>query len=60
MGRMGMEVETIDEPVGDCVDCGKPFWLAIGEQRFFQRQNIPLPKRCADCRERKRLANERR
>lgn len=55
-----MEVETIDEPVGDCVDCGKPFWLAIGEQRFFQRQNIPLPKRCADCRERKRLANERR
>lgn len=47
-------------PAGTCVDCGELFWLALGELAFFARNGIPRPKRCAGCREAKKLANARR
>lgn len=49
-----------EPPFGDCVDCDKPYWLAEGERRFFERHGLPWPKRCAACRERKKRANARR
>lgn len=47
-------------PLGTCADCGDLFWLALGERAFFERNRLPLPKRCAACREAKRAANARR
>lgn len=53
-------IDYDDPPFGECVDCGRPFWLAKGERAFFARNLLPLPKRCAACREAKRAANARR
>lgn len=47
-------------PGRTCADCGGRFVLTVGEVRFFERQGIPLPKRCAGCRARKRRANAER
>ena len=49
-----------EPPFGECADCGHPFWLTDGERRFFAREGLPWPKRCAGCRARKRRLNERR
>jgi hypothetical protein len=43
-----------------CVDCGEPFTITAGQQGFFDRRGLLLPKRCEDCRAaRKRLAGAR-
>lgn len=34
-----------------CCDCGRGFWLEVGEQAFFTSKQMPLPKRCKPCRE---------
>lgn len=49
-----------------CVECGSNFDWSIGEQKFVNRlheegkiQSIVEPKRCADCRKKKRERFER-
>jgi uncharacterized membrane protein YsdA (DUF1294 family) len=41
-----------------CVDCGATFTLSYGHQRWFREHNLEIPKRCEDCRSRKRYANQ--
>ena len=41
-----------------CVDCGVTFTLSYGHQRWFREHNLEIPKRCEDCRSRKRYANQ--
>jgi hypothetical protein len=40
-----------------CLDCFKEYIWTSGEQRFFASKNPPLqqPKRCLECRKRRRL-----
>jgi superfamily II DNA helicase RecQ len=33
-----------------CWDCGERFIFSIGEQQFFKQKGFELPKRCPDCR----------
>lgn len=33
-----------------CVDCGNNFTFTEGEQKFFQNNNLNIPKRCKKCR----------
>jgi uncharacterized membrane protein YsdA (DUF1294 family) len=37
-----------------CIDCGRGFTLSHEEQRWYQEQGWPLPKRCEDCRRQRR------
>ena len=37
-----------------CVDCGRTFTWSHGEQRFYKERGLTAPKRCKDCRARRR------
>lgn len=39
-----------------CVEetCGKPFVIGAGEQRFYFSKEMTLPKRCPECRQRRK------
>lgn len=41
-----------------CADCGNQFTFEAAEQAFFADKGFPAPKRCSDCREKKK--SERR
>lgn len=42
-----------------CVSCGKAFVLSDSEIKFFESQNLELPKRCEECRKAQREQKER-
>jgi hypothetical protein len=35
---------------GTCKDCGKTFYMTYDEVCFFEKKELPLPKRCKPCR----------
>lgn len=37
-----------------CKDCGAEFEISPGEQRFYAEREWDLPKRCKDCREKRK------
>lgn len=37
-----------------CSDCDDDFIFTIGEQEFFEEKGFDEPKRCKDCRDRKK------
>lgn len=38
----------------DCVDCGRTFVITASEQSFFYSKHLSTPKRCPECRQRRR------
>ena len=38
-----------------CVDCGMDFIFTVGEQRYFLSKGLSVPKRCPQCRLRRKL-----
>jgi hypothetical protein len=54
-----MEVErkykdNLTDQIIKCVDCGGNFVLTSGEIQFFQDRKLNLPKRCSECRRKRR------
>jgi hypothetical protein len=39
-----------------CLDCGTEFIFAIGEQKYFASKGLSTPKRCAECRLKRKLS----
>jgi len=37
-------------------DCGRPFTLGEGEVQWYEAKGWPLPKRCKECRKKRREA----
>lgn len=37
-----------------CVDCGKEFTISDSEEKFYRDKNLALPKRCKECRDRRK------
>ncbi len=37
-----------------CKDCGRTFELSPGEIQFYKEKNLSLPKRCKECRDKKK------
>lgn len=37
-----------------CCDCGLGFILTSGERQFYLDRNLNLPKRCSQCRRKRR------
>lgn len=53
----------IEEPIFKnytCIesDCGKQFLLTEGEERFFTDKGLFVPKRCPECRKKRREAKQ--
>ena len=38
-----------------CSDCGKEFVFTENDQRFYEDHNYVPPKRCKDCRKKRKL-----
>ena len=47
-----MSIDQIDsvDKVLTCLDCGREFTFASGEQRYFWAKGLSEPKRCKPCR----------
>jgi len=43
------ELEIKDKQI-KCLDCGEEFTFTGGEQKYFITKGLSLPKRCLDCR----------
>ena len=43
------EIDLIDRQL-TCLDCGREFAFASGEQRYFWAKGLSEPKRCKPCR----------
>ncbi|RLG23838.1 cytochrome C551 [Methanosarcinales archaeon] len=37
-----------------CQDCGEEFIFTAGEQEFFEEKGFDEPKRCKECRDKKK------
>lgn len=37
-----------------CQDCGREFAFSAGEQKFYQEKGFEPPKRCPDCRKKRK------
>ena len=42
----------------NCRDCGKQFELSLNEQKFYKLHNLELPRRCAECRRKRKEAKQ--
>ena len=42
-----------------CVDCGEEFEFSAGEQSFYKYKGLTEPKRCKNCRSKKRADNQK-
>lgn len=38
----------------NCIDCNKPFSIPPAEQKYFDEKGMEYPKRCSECREKRR------
>ena len=48
---------SFEDRILECMDCGVSFTWTAGEQRFFEEKGFTNePRRCADCRARKKAA----
>lgn len=59
-----LEKDTICDSFKDkelvCQECGKRFLFTKGEQEYFYRRGLVLPRRCPQCRFLRRLSEVRR
>lgn len=50
-----MVEETCEDIKRLCIDCGLEFCITIQEQFFFASKNLSFPKRCKECRKRRKV-----
>jgi Zn finger protein HypA/HybF involved in hydrogenase expression len=55
-----MEKKITDMPnfrdlILKCQDCGTDFLLQSSEQLFYFKRGLAMPKRCPECRQRRRI-----
>jgi len=48
--------DTITKETLACADCGKNYRIIPQELAFCRRQNVPIPRCCPECRQKKRMA----
>ena len=49
-----MKGVTMEEKIIVCKDCGKEFVFTVGEQEFYKQHGFSEPKRCRDCRQKRK------
>ena len=53
-----MEIGRITSISVTCKDCKKVFVMGRGEVRWYSNRGYPLPKRCPECRKKRRKERE--
>jgi len=55
-GRMTGMMNTLklQDKLLRCVDCGTDFIFTAGEQRYFLSKGLSIPKRCPECRQKRK------
>ncbi len=48
--------DQITKEVLACEVCQKNFKITVQELKFYRRKNLPIPRKCSDCRHKDRLA----
>jgi DNA-directed RNA polymerase subunit RPC12/RpoP len=43
-----------------CADCGDDFVFTVGEQEFFEERGFSEPRRCKDCRDKRKVERRSR
>ncbi len=43
-----------DDKLIHCTDCGKDFLFTAGEQRYYEQRGFNPPRRCKDCRDKRK------
>ena len=65
-GKENIKIEDIPDSIEDvnddvfkmifkCIDCSINYNIASNEFTFYQKEKIPLPRRCPECRHKKRF-----
>ena len=54
-----MEIGHVTSISITCKDCKKVFVMGRREVRWYSNRGYPLPKRCPDCRKKRKEAKER-
>jgi hypothetical protein len=49
-----MQVQNPGDKEITCVDCGEKFWFTERDQQFYKEKQYSEPKRCRDCRAKKK------
>ena len=52
--------ETLTDKLKRCLECGKKFIFAIGEQEWFAQRGFEDPRRCKECREKRKAEAARK
>jgi len=50
-----MEGKDFKDKKLKCLDCGTEFTFSVGEQFFFWSKGLSIPKRCHECRLKRKL-----
>lgn len=50
-----MDTIKLKDKLLRCIDCGADFTFTVGEQRYFFSKGLSVPKRCPQCRLKRRL-----
>ena len=50
----------MSDKVIECVECGRTFIWSCGEQRYYKERGLSPPKRCKECRARRRRERDSR
>lgn len=53
-GKLNANSLKVENKVLVCVDCGAHFVFSSGEQRYFFSKGLSIPKRCPNCRQKRR------
>lgn len=43
-----------------CIDCGEDFEFTIGEKKFYKEKGFSPPRRCKNCRYKRRVEKQRK
>ena len=57
---MGEPETTFEDKTLECEDCKGEFVWSAGEQEFFAEKGLVQPKRCRDCRQRRKQERQNR
>jgi len=51
-------MEAEKDLIFECLDCGREYIFTFGEQRYFNNKGLIWPKRCKECRRKRRASIE--
>lgn len=51
-----MEISTLTDGYLICVQCGRKWLFTAGNRRFFTDKGLQIPKRCPDCRAKRKAS----